>query len=48
MMGIEDKERFSLFGKIVKQGHESQLGPGYYDTHAINGVASKKIFNTSL
>ena len=47
-IGSESKEKFSLFGKIVKTGQETQLGPGSYDVHALNGVASKKVFNASL
>lgn len=47
-IGTENREKFSLFGQIVHKGQNSVLGPGSYETHALNGVASKKIFNASL
>ena len=48
-IGTESKDKFSLFGKIVKDAKQSEgLGPGSYDTHAIHGVASKKGYNTTL
>jgi hypothetical protein len=47
-IGTENRQKFSLFGQIVHKGAAVQLGPGSYDVHALNGVASKKVFNTSL
>lgn len=47
-IGHENRERFSLFGQIINSGHQSQLGPGTYDIHALDTVASKKGFNVSL
>ena len=31
-IGTENREKFSLFGQIVKNGTENQLGPGSYDS----------------
>jgi len=45
-IGHENKEKFSLFGQIVKTGVESQLGPGTYET--LNTVTSRKGFNVTL
>lgn len=47
-IGTENRQKFSLFGQITKQGHDSSLGPGSYDPHTANGIASKKVFNASL
>jgi hypothetical protein len=48
-MGTENRQKFSLFGQITKQGEQdSHMGPGTYDTNIVNGFASKKGYNASL
>lgn len=47
-LGIENRDKHSLFGQIVNKGKEQQVGPGSYDNHAIDNLANKKGFNSSL
>jgi len=47
-MGVEDRDRHSLFGKMIKDGlRTSSLGPGSYEI-AIPLVSQKKSFNATL
>ncbi|CDW85466.1 UNKNOWN [Stylonychia lemnae] len=45
-LGVEDRNKHSLFAQILNQGHSSPIGPGSYNTASTE--ITKKSFNTSL
>eukprot|EP00347_Sterkiella_histriomuscorum_P008766 403343838 len=47
-LGIENRQKHSLFGQVTKQGLQTPVGPGSYNIASGSDFTLKKSFNTSL